>query len=31
MTIDGKTVKPKLKGDIATVDLKAGQTLHLNY
>lgn len=31
MTIDGKTVKPKVKGDIATVDLKAGQTLHLNY
>ncbi|MDE5657549.1 MAG: hypothetical protein K2I25_00650, partial [Muribaculaceae bacterium] len=31
MTIDGKTVTPKVKGDIASVSLKAGQTLNLRY
>lgn len=31
MTIDGKAITPKVKGDIATIDLKAGQTLNLRY
>lgn len=31
MTIDGKPATPKVKGDIATIDLKAGQTLNLRY
>lgn len=31
MTIDGKPISPKLKNDIATIDLKAGQTLSLKY
>lgn len=31
MTIDGKTVTPKIKGDIVSVSLKAGQTLNLRY
>lgn len=31
MTVDGKTVTPKLKGNIASINLKPGQTLTLRY
>ncbi len=31
MTVDGKTVTPKLKGNIASVNLRPGQTLTLRY
>lgn len=31
MTLNGKTVTPKIKSDIATISLNPGDTLHLSY